>query len=145
MKQTILNLFNNSSLLDKDSLKNDGVKHIQHSVLLNRNNIKWIDAAYIGTDDGLYFMIIDSNDEIKSVQYENMNASDINEWYCNLMSKLNIQTGEKFIIIKTIGKHNSFVEREFDDEESAKLFVSLLRESEQHDFIRYHITKVINY
>jgi hypothetical protein len=37
------------------------------------------------------------------------------------------------------------VEREFDDEESAKLFVSLMRESEQRDFIRYRITKVINY
>ena len=47
--------------------------------------------------------------------------------------------------IKTIGKHDNYVVREFDDEESAKLFVSLLRESEQRDFIRYRITKVINY
>lgn len=56
-----------------------------------------------------------------------------------------VNGAEKFIIIKTIGKHGSYVVREFDDEESAKLFVSLLRESEQYDFVRYHITKVINY
>ena len=56
-----------------------------------------------------------------------------------------VSRAEKFIIIKTIGKHDNFVVREFDDEESAKLFVSLLRESEQYDFVRYHITKVINY
>ena len=56
-----------------------------------------------------------------------------------------VSRAEKFIIIKTIGKHDNFVVREFDDEESAKLFVSLLRESEQRDFIRYRITKVINY
>ena len=56
-----------------------------------------------------------------------------------------VNRAEKFIIIKTIGKHDNYVVREFDDEESAKLFVSLLRESEQYDFVRYHITKVINY
>ena len=56
-----------------------------------------------------------------------------------------VNRAEKFIIIKTIGKHDNYVVREFDDEESAKLFVSLMRESEQHDFIRYRITKVINY
>lgn len=56
-----------------------------------------------------------------------------------------VNKAEKFIIIKTIGKYDNFVVRELDDEESAKLFVSLLRESEQRDFIRYRITKVINY
>ena len=56
-----------------------------------------------------------------------------------------VTRAEKFIIIKTIGKHDIYVVREFDDEESAKLFVSLLRESEQYDFVRYRITKVINY
>lgn len=56
-----------------------------------------------------------------------------------------VNKAEKFIIIKTIGKHDNFVVREFDDEESAKLFVSLMRESEQYDFVRYRITKVINY
>lgn len=56
-----------------------------------------------------------------------------------------VSKAEKFIIIKTIGKYDNFVVREFDDEESAKLFVSLLRESEQYDFVRYRITKVINY
>lgn len=56
-----------------------------------------------------------------------------------------VTRAEKFIIIKTIGKHDNFVVREFDDEESAKLFVSLLRESEQYDFVRYRITKAINY
>lgn len=56
-----------------------------------------------------------------------------------------VSRAEKFIIIKTIGKHDNFVIREFDDEESAKLFVSLMRESEQHGFVRYRITKVINY
>lgn len=56
-----------------------------------------------------------------------------------------VNGAEKFIIIKTIGKYDNYVVREFDDEESAKLFVSLLRESEQYDFVRYHITKVINY
>lgn len=56
-----------------------------------------------------------------------------------------VTRAEKFIIIKTIGKHDNYVVREFDDEESAKLFVSLLRESEQYDFVRYRITKVINY
>ena len=62
MKQTILNLFNNSSLLDKDCLK-DGIKHIQHSILVDRKDIKWIDAAYIGTDGELYFTITDNNGE----------------------------------------------------------------------------------
>lgn len=56
-----------------------------------------------------------------------------------------VSRAEKFIIIKTIGKHDNYVVREFDDEESAKLFVSLMRESEQYDFVRYRITKVINY
>ena len=56
-----------------------------------------------------------------------------------------VNRAEKFIIIKTIGKCDNFVVREFDDEESAKSFVSLMRKSEQRDFIRYHITKVINY
>lgn len=56
-----------------------------------------------------------------------------------------VTRAEKFIIIKTIGKYDSYVVREFDDEESAKSFVSLLRESERYDFVRYHITKVINY
>jgi len=56
-----------------------------------------------------------------------------------------VTRAEKFIIIKTIGKHDNFVVREFDDEESAKLFVSLMRESEQYDFVRYRITKVIDY
>lgn len=56
-----------------------------------------------------------------------------------------VTRAEKFIIIKTIGEYGNYVVREFDDEESAKLFVSLLRESEQYDFVRYHITKVINY
>jgi hypothetical protein len=56
-----------------------------------------------------------------------------------------VNRAEKFIVIKTVGKYDSFVVREFDDEESAKLFVSLMRESEQYDFVRYRITKVINY
>lgn len=56
-----------------------------------------------------------------------------------------VNKAEKFIIIKTVGKYSSHVVREFDDEESAKLFVSLMRESEQYDFVRYRITKVINY
>ena len=56
-----------------------------------------------------------------------------------------VSRAEKFIIIKTIGKHDNFIIREFDDEESAKSFVSLMRESEQYDFVRYRITKVINY
>ena len=56
-----------------------------------------------------------------------------------------VSRAEKFIIIKTIGKYDNYVVRELDDEESAKLFVSLMRESEQYDFVRYRITKVINY
>ena len=56
-----------------------------------------------------------------------------------------INRAEKFIVIKTVGNYGSHVVREFDDEESAKLFVSLMRESEQYDFVRYRITKVINY
>jgi len=56
-----------------------------------------------------------------------------------------VNRAEKFIIIKTIGNYGSHVVREFDDEESAKSFVSLMRESEQYDFVRYRITKVINY
>lgn len=56
-----------------------------------------------------------------------------------------VNGAEKFIVIKTVGKYDNFVVRELNDEESAKLFVSLLRESEQCDFIRYRITKVINY
>ena len=34
-----------------------------------------------------------------------------------------VSRAEKFIIIKTIGKHDNFIIREFDDEESAKSFV----------------------
>jgi hypothetical protein len=56
-----------------------------------------------------------------------------------------VNKAEKFIIIKTIGENDNYVVREFDDEKSAKLFVSLMRESEQYDFVRYRITKVINY
>ena len=56
-----------------------------------------------------------------------------------------VTRAEKFIVIKTISKYGNYVVREFDDEESAKLFVSLMRESEQYDFVRYRITKVINY
>lgn len=149
MKQTILNLFNSDTLLDKDCLK-DGVKHIQHSILIDRKDIMWIDAAYIGTDGELYFMITDKGGEIKSVQYECMNISDIHNWYCSLTLKLNTQTtaankAEKFIIIKRIGKNDLFIEREFDDEKLAKMFVSLMRKSEQRDFIHYYITQVLNY
>lgn len=149
MKQAILNLFNNSSLLDKDCLKY-GIKHIQHTILVDRKDIKWIDAAYIGTNGELYFMITDKGGETKPVQYECMNISDIHNWYNSLTLKLNIQTtaanrAEKFIVIKRIGKYGLFIEREFDDEKSAKSFVSLVRESEQHDFVRYYITQVLNY
>ena len=56
-----------------------------------------------------------------------------------------VNKAEKFIIFKTIGNYGPHVVREFDDEESAKLFVSLMRESEQYDFVRYRITKVINF
>lgn len=149
MKQAILNLFNNSSLLDKDCLK-DGIKHIQHSILVDRKDIKWIDAAYIGTNGKLCFMITDKSGKIKPVQYEYMNISDIHNWYNSLILKLNTQTtaanrAEKFIVIKRIGKNDLFIEREFDDEKSAKVFVSLMRKSEQRDFIHYYITQVLNY
>ena len=149
MKQAILNLFNNSSLLDKDCLK-DGIKHIQHSILIDRKDIKWIDAAYIGTDSELYFMITDKSGEIKSVRYECMDISDIHNWYCSLTLKLNTQTtaanrAEKFIVIKRIGKYGLFIEREFDDEQDAKDFVTALRKSEQRNFIHYYITQVLNY
>lgn len=81
-----------------------------------------------------------SNEFLKNYEYdladEDVVAWDFTEY---------INRAEKFIIIKTIGKHDNYVVREFDDEESAKLFVFLMRESEQHDFIRYRITKVINY
>lgn len=56
-----------------------------------------------------------------------------------------VNRAEKFIIIKTIGNYGSHVVREFGDEESAKSFVSLMRESEQYDFVRYYITQVLNY
>ena len=60
-----------------------------------------------------------------------------------------VNRAETFIIIKTIGKitdkHESFIVRELNDEELAKSFVSLMRESEQYDFIHYYIAKVINY
>lgn len=51
----------------------------------------------------------------------------------------------KFIIIKTIDKRDSFVVREFDNEDEAKKFVDLLRKSEQLDFVKYSISQVINY
>lgn len=51
----------------------------------------------------------------------------------------------KFIIIKTIGKYNNFVVREFNNENEAKKFVDLLRKSEQLDFVKYSISQVINY
>lgn len=151
MKQTILNLFNNNALLDKDCLK-DGVKHIQYSILVDRKDIMWIDAAYIGTDGELYFMITDKDDEIKSVQYECMNISDIDNWYHSLTSKLNIQNmaanknfTEKFIITKRIGDNDLFIEREFDDEQDAKDFVDLLRKSESTKYITYTVSQVLNY
>lgn len=56
-----------------------------------------------------------------------------------------VNKAEKFIIIKTIGEHDNFVIREFNGEESAKAFVSLMRESEQYNSIHYRIAKVINY
>lgn len=56
-----------------------------------------------------------------------------------------VNRAEKFIVIKRIGKNDLFIEREFDDEKSAKMFVSLMRKSEQRDFIHYYITQVLNY
>ena len=52
---------------------------------------------------------------------------------------------KEYVVIKDIGKTSSNVIRSFDDEESAKLFVSLLRESEEHSFIKYRLAKVIKY
>ena len=52
---------------------------------------------------------------------------------------------EKFVILKKIGQFGTSMIREFDDETSAKKFVQLMRESEEHDFIEYTIAKVINY
>lgn len=83
----------------------------------------------------------EQSDEFLKKYEGNLADEDVVAWdFAKYVSR-----AEKFIIIKTIGKYDNFVVREFDDEESAKLFVSLLRESEQYDFVRYHITKVINY
>ena len=83
----------------------------------------------------------EQSDEFLKKYEGNLADEDVVAWdFAKYVSR-----AEKFIIIKTISKHDNFVVREFDDEESAKLFVSLLRESEQYDFVRYHITKVINY
>ena len=81
-----------------------------------------------------------SDEFLKNYEYD-LADEDVVAWdFTEYMNR-----AEKFIIIKTIGKHDNYVVREFDDEESAKLFVSLLRESEQYDFVRYRITKVINF
>ena len=84
-----------------------------------------------------------SDEFLKNYEYD-LADEDVVAWdfteYINRAER-----AEKFIIIKTIGNYGSHVVREFDDEESAKLFVSLMRESEQHDFVRYRITKVVNY
>ena len=52
---------------------------------------------------------------------------------------------EKFVILKKTGQFGTTMIREFDDETSAKSFVKLMRESEEHDFIEYTIAKVMNY
>lgn len=83
----------------------------------------------------------EQSDEFLKNYSEDLSDEDVVAW--NFAEYVN--KAEKFIIIKTIGNYGSHVVREFDDEESAKLFVSLMRESEQYDFVRYRITKVINY
>ena len=85
-----------------------------------------------------------SDEFLKNYEYD-LADEDVVAWDFTEYVNKYVNRAEKFIIIKTIGKHDNYVVREFDDEESAKLFVSLMRESEQHDFIRYRITKVINY
>lgn len=83
----------------------------------------------------------EQSDEFLKKYEGNLADEDVVAWdFAKYVSR-----AEKFIIIKAIGEHGDYVVREFDDEESAKLFVSLLRESEQYDFVRYRITKVINY
>ena len=86
MKQKILQLFNITALLDKECLKS-GQKHIQHSVKLSTDEIEWIDAAYIGTDGMLYFFITDRKENIKSKLFEDMNISDIKEWYYDVVAE----------------------------------------------------------
>lgn len=87
MKQKILQLFNNSALLDKECLKS-GQKHIQHSVRLSTDKIEWIDAAYIGTDGKLYFFITDHEENIKSKLFEDLSLSDVEKWYYNVLLKI---------------------------------------------------------
>ena len=78
-------------------------------------------------------------------KYEGINSNILDEDAVAWDFVEYVNGAEKFIIIKTIGNYGSHVVREFDDEKSAKSFVSLMRESEQYDFVRYRITKVINY
>lgn len=83
----------------------------------------------------------EQSDEFLKKYEGNLADEDVVAWdFAKYVSR-----AEKFIIIKTIGKYDNFIVREFDNEESAKSFVSLMRESEQYDFVRYRITKVINY
>ena len=86
MKQKILQLFNNSALLDKECLKS-GQKHIQHSVRLSSGEIEWIDAAYIGIDGGLYFFITDHEENIKSKPFEDLSLSDVEKWYYSIAER----------------------------------------------------------
>ena len=87
----------------------------------------------------------EQSDEFLKKYEGDLTDEDVVAWDFTEYVNKYVNRAEKFIIIKTIGKHDNYVVREFDDEESAKLFVFLMRESEQHDFIRYRITKVINY
>ena len=105
-------------------------------------NNKRLDELMLEKYPHIVYTAEQSDEFLKNYEYD-LSDEDVVAWdfteYINRAER-----AEKFIIIKTIGKHDNYVVREFDDEESAKLFVSFLRETEQRDFIRYLI-KVINY
>lgn len=52
---------------------------------------------------------------------------------------------KQFIVLKTISNFGTSVTREFDNLDDAKKFTTLLRESEEHEFITYTIAQVVNF
>lgn len=78
-------LFKHEELLDKSSPE----PHIQESVK-SRSLAKynWLDAAYIGKDNNLYFLVTDWREGIKTLQFAECNEKDLQTMYERICARI---------------------------------------------------------
>ena len=74
-------LFENEFLLDKSSLSN-GTKHIQLSIKAQSYKYFWLDAAYMGSNGAVHFIVSSKNSEhVDVLSFDQINKDDIQKFY----------------------------------------------------------------